>query len=327
MVNHTNSYMGAIREAFDEEMARDSSVLLLGIDVKHSIMGVTSGLCDKYPGRVINTPIAENAFTNVGVGLALAGQRPIIEITFSTFVTLAWNALAHHAGTWRYMSGGQFKVPLVLYCFDGAIMSLGAHHCQTLAPIFATIPGIKVVSPSTPADAKGLMKQAIRDDDPVVFCGNLGLMPKQGEIPDGEHLVELGKAEVRRTGQDVTIVAIQGMVDKCLNAANQLANEGIDAEVIDPRTILPIDYDTIIASVKKTGRLVTVEESRRRGGLGSELAAVVQEEAFSYLKKPVQRVGAPFVPVPGAPVLEQNYVPQEKNILAAVRHVLGGAID
>jgi len=322
--NVKSSLMLAIREAIDEEMARDPRVLVLGVDVIHSIMGITKGLSDKYPDRIINTPIAENAFSNVGVGMALTGMRPLIEITFSTFVTLAWNSIAHNATCWRYMHGGQFSVPYVLYCNDGAAMSMGAHHSQTLAPLFASIPGLKVVAPSNPADAKGLMKAAIRDNDPVLFFSHLGLNGKQGEIPGGDHIVPMGQAAICRSGKDVTIVAIQQMVDKSLAAAEVLAKEGIEAEVIDPRSIVPIDYTKIVTSVKKTGRLVTVEESRRRFGLGSELAAVVQEKAFSSLKSPIQRVGAPSVHVPGSPVLEKAYVPQEESILAAVRKVMGG---
>lgn len=322
MVSRNLTYMAAIREAFAEEMARDSRVLVTGVDVRHGILGVTSGLSEQYPDRVIDTPVAEDAFTNLAVGMALAGLRPIVEITFSNFVTLAWNALCNHAAAWRYMHGGQFKVPLVVYCFDGAVMSLGAHHSQTLGPLFATAPGLKVVVPSTPADAKGLMKAAIREDDPVLFCGHLALMGTSGEVPDGDHVVPLGAAAVRREGQDVTVVATQAMVQKGLNVAEILAREGVEVEVIDPRSLVPLDYETILASVRKTGRLVTVEESHRRGGFGAELAAVIQERAFFDLDAPVRRVGAPAVPVPGSATLERAYVPQEGGILAAVRRVL-----
>lgn len=316
------TYMAAMREALLEEMQRDPQVVLAGVDVNHSVLGVSSGLAQMFPGRVLDTPVAEDAFTSLGVGLALGGMRPVIEITFSSFATLAWNALCNHAATWRYMHGSRFKIPMVLYCFDGAVMSLGAHHSQTIGPLLMTGPGLKVVAPSTPADAKGLLKAAIRDDDPVVFCGHMGLMGSKGQVPAGDHLVPLGAAAVCKEGRDVTVVATQAMVRQALQVAERMAIEQVSVEVVDLRSLVPMDHSTILASVRKTGRLVTVEESHRRAGVGSEVAALVQEHALAYLKSPVQRVGSPAIPVPAAPILEQAYVPQEAAIAAAIRKTL-----
>lgn len=312
----------AIWEAFDEEMSRDPKVVLIGEDVSTGIFDVTAGLIERHPNQVLDTPVAEDAFSNMGVGMAFTGMRPVIDYSYSNFVTLAWNAVCTHASTWRYMTGGQVKVPFAAYCFDGVPSSLAPHHGLTVAPLFATVPGIKVAVPSNPADTKGLMKAAIRDDNPALLFCHHSLMDFKGEVPEGEHLVPFGVAEIKRPGSDITIVAMQAMVEKALNAAENLAKQGIEAEVIDPRTLTPFDYDTVIASVKKTGRLITVEESRMKGGIGSDIAAEMQEKLFKHIKSPVLRVTAPAVPVPAAPALQKFYIPQEEDIIAAVKKSL-----
>jgi pyruvate dehydrogenase E1 component beta subunit len=317
----------AIRTTLDEALASDPTVCVLGEDVSvGGPFGATKGLVERYgEGRVRNTPISEATVVGLAVGAALVGRRPIVEIMFVDFATLAMDQLVNHAAKLRYMSGGQLSVPLTLRIQGGAVGGFGAHHSQSLEAWFTHVPGLKVVAPSTPADAKGLLTAAIRDDDPVLFLEHRGLYWSRGEVPDGEHLVPIGEAAIRRPGRDVTIVAWSRMAVTALEAAEALAAEGIDAEVIDPRTLQPLDLPAIVASVRRTGHLVVAAEAVLRGGLGAEIAASVAAETGGALLAPVERVGAPFAPPPASPDLEALFVPGADAIVAAARRTLGRA--
>lgn len=314
----------AIQEAMAEEMERDPRVILMGEDMAQAVWGVTSALYERFgPTRVRNTPISEAAIIGAAVGAAMTGLRPIAEIMFQDFLAAGMDALINQAAKIRYMTGGQFRLPLVVRSPGGAGFSAGAQHSQWLAGLFLQIPGLLVAAPSNAADYKGLLKTAIRSDNPVLFLEHKGLYYEGGEVPAGEHLVPFGVAAVPRAGTDVTVVALAAMVPRALRAAAGLAAEGIAAEVVDPRCLVPLDMDTILASVRKTRRLVVVEEGCLGGGFGAEVAARVAEAALADLAAPVVRVGAPAVPVPFSPVLENRAVPDEERIAAAVRRVLG----
>ena len=319
------TYREALGDALREELGRDPGVLILGEDVAvGGPFGVTKGLAEEFgQNRVINTPISEGTVVGLAVGAALLGARPVVEVMFTDFITLAMDQLVNHAGKLHYMSGGQLRVPLTVRVQGGALGGWGAHHSQCLEAWFQHIPGLRVVIPSTPADAKGLLKSAIRDDNPVLFVEHRGLYAARGEVPGGDHVVPLGVAAIRRPGQDVTLLALSRMVSVALEAAEELAAQGISVEVIDPRSLAPLDLDTIVASVKKTGRLVVVHEAVTTGGVGAELAASVQEAAFDYLDSPILRVGAPFAPVPASLELEKLYVPGAARVASAVRDALG----
>lgn len=319
------TYREALGDALREELGRDPGVLILGEDVAvGGPFGVTKGLAEEFgQNRVINTPISEGTVVGLAVGAALLGARPVVEVMFTDFITLAMDQLVNHAGKLHYMSGGQLRVPLTVRVQGGALGGWGAHHSQCLEAWFQHIPGLRVVIPATPADAKGLLKSAIRDDNPVLFVEHRGLYASRGEVPGGDHLVPLGVAAIRRPGQDVTLLALSRMVSVALEAAEELAAQGISVEVIDPRSLTPLDLDTIVASVKKTGRLVVVHEAVATGGVGAELAARVQEAAFDYLDSPILRVGAPFAPVPASLELEKLYVPGAARVASAVRDTLG----
>lgn len=317
------SYTQALREAFDEEMARDDRVFVMGIDVQHSVFGVTRGLASKYGlERIRNTPICESGIVGAALGAALTGMRPCAELEFSEFSFLAMDQIANQAASWHYVTGGQWKRPLVIYTFDGAGMALGYNHAQCTETIFQSIPGLYVVAASDPFMAKGLMKSAIRSDDPVLFFAHRALLNMQGEVPVEDYTVPLARARVVREGKDVTVVAHHLMLQHSVAIAESFAGEGVSVEVIDPVCISPLDKDTILDSVRKTGRLVTVEESRKVAGVGSEVAATVCEEAFYDLEAPIKRIGAPAVPVPGSWFLEQNYVPCPDEIREAIKSVL-----
>jgi pyruvate dehydrogenase E1 component beta subunit len=289
-------------------------------------MGVTQGMLAEFgPERVRNTPISEIAIVGAGIGAAMQGMRPVVEIMYQDFLTLSMEQLVNQAAKHRTMSGGQVKVPLTIRTQGGAGWSPGAQHAQQLESWFVHVPGLKVVYPSTPEDARGLLWSSIYDDNTVIFFEHRLLYPLKGEVPDAIEPIELGKARVMREGSDVTVVAIGRMVPEAMQAAADAEQEGISVEVVDPRTLLPLDEETIIASVKKTTRCVTAHEAVTRGGFGAELAAVVQQGAFDYLDAPVERVGAKFGPLPFAPAMEQWVVPHAADVLEAVKRTVARA--
>jgi acetoin:2,6-dichlorophenolindophenol oxidoreductase subunit beta len=316
------NFLDAIRSGLHEEMSRDPSVYLFGEDVAlGGPFGVTQGLADSYgKNRVVNTPISEGTVMGLAIGAATAGLRPVVEIMFIDFITLAMDQLVNHAAKLHYMSGGQLKIALTVRVQCGISGTMGAHHSQSLESWLAHVPGLTVVMPSNPADAKGLLKAAIRDDNPVVFIEHRGLYWTRGQVPEGEHLVPIGKAAVAREGKDLTIVATAKMLPIALEAAEELSS-GISVEVIDPRTLSPLDVETIVNSVKKTSRLIIVHEAVEQDGIGAEIVARVQQEAFYYLDSPIARVAAPFAPVPASPALEKCFVPGKTEIIRAAQHV------
>jgi acetoin:2,6-dichlorophenolindophenol oxidoreductase subunit beta len=286
-------------------------------------MGVTQGMLDEFgPERVRNTPISEMAIVGAGVGAAIAGMRPIVEVMYQDFMTLAMEQLVSQAAKHRYMSGGQLKVPLTVRTQGGAGWSPGAQHAQQLEAWFVHVPGLKVVFASTPEDVRGLLWTAIYDDNPVVFFEHRTLYGIKGEVPEEIEPIELGRARVHREGDDVTVVATGRLVHEAVGAANDAEEEGISVELIDPRTLLPLDEDAIVESVKKTNRCVVAHEAVVRMGFGSEVAAIVQEKAFDYLDAPVQRVGAKFAPLPFAPVMEEYVIPHKADVLAAIKRTV-----
>ncbi len=322
----TMTFADALNDAHRIEMRRDPNVFVVGEDVGiyGGIFGVTKGLLEEFGEmRVRDTPITESAFVGCAVGAAAAGLRPVAELMFVDFIGVCLDQIYNQGAKMRYMFGGKARIPLVLRASCGAGIGAAAQHSQCLEAWFMHVPGLKVVMPSTPADAKGLLISAIRDDNPVVFLEHKLLYATEGEVPEGECTVPLGKADVKRKGEDVTVVATAAMVPKALAAAETLAAEGIGVEVVDPRTLLPLDEETILASVKKTHRLVVVHEAVKFAGPGGEIAAMVAEKAFDYLDAPILRVAAPFSPVPFSPPLEQAFIPSEERIAQAVREVVG----
>lgn len=319
------NYLEAIRSGLQEEMARDDSVYILGEDVTMGgPFGATKGLIEQFgERRILNTPISESTIMGMATGAAALGMRPVVEIMFIDFITLAMDQLVNHAAKLHYMTGGQLRVPLTVRAQGGVVGASGAHHSQSFESWFMHVPGLKVAMPSTPADAKGLLKAAIRDENPVLFIEHRGLYWSKGEVPDGDHVIPLGVAEVKRSGKDVTVLALSRMVGESLAAAEQLAAQGISVEVVDPRCVSPLDMDTILASVRKTGRLVIAHEAVVTGGAGGEIAAQVQEAAFDYLDSPILRVGAPFTPVPATPVLEKAFLPGKEQVIDAVLRTMG----
>lgn len=319
------SYLEAIRSGLHEEMARDAAVYVLGEDVTMGgPFGATKGLVDEFgERRILNTPISEGTVMGMATGAAALGLRPVVEVMFIDFITLAMDQLVNHAAKLHYMTGGQLGVPLTVRAQGGIVGASGAHHSQSFESWFMHVPGLKVAMPSTAADAKGLLKAAIRDDSPVLFIEHRGLYWSKGDVPDGEHVVPLGVAEVKRPGKDVTVLALSRMVGEALAAAEQLAERGISVEVLDPRSLCPLDLDAIVASVRKTGRLVIAHEAVETGGAGGEIAAQVQAAAFDYLDSPILRVGAPFAPVPATPALEKAFVPGKDRVIEAVLNAMG----
>jgi acetoin:2,6-dichlorophenolindophenol oxidoreductase subunit beta len=316
------SYREAVRDAMSEAMRRDDDVFIMGEDIAEmgGSMGVTQGMLEEFgPDRVRNTPISEMAIVGAGVGAAIAGMRPIVEVMYQDFLTLAMEQLVSQAAKHRYMSGGQVKVPLTVRTQGGAGWSPGAQHAQQLEAWFVHVPGLKVVFASTPEDVRGLLWSSIYDDNPVVFFEHRTLYGLKGEVPDEIEPIELGKARVHREGEDVTVVATGRLVHEALGAAKEAEEEGISVEVLDPRTLLPLDEDAIIKSVQKTNRCVVAHEAIVRMGFGAEVAAVVQEKAFDYLDAPVERVGAKFAPLPFAPVMEQYVIPHQQDVLTAIK--------
>lgn len=315
------TFSAALKEALTEEMRRDSSVFLLGEDIRYSHWAATTGLSDEFGiDRVMHAPISENGFVGAGIGAALVGMRPVVELLYSDFLLLAADAVAVEAAKWRYMNGGgEFKVPMVIRAAGaGTGSGAGAHHAQDIEATFIHYPGLKIVYPSTPYDAKGLLKTAIRDNNPVVFFEHKMLYGTKGEVPEEEYTIPFGKGVVRREGRDVTIVSWGRPIHKCLEAADILAKKGIDAEIIDPRTLVPFDKDIVIESVKKTGRLVIVEDGVKRGGVGAEIAAIIAEEALDYLDAPIQRIGGVDAPLPSGRYGEKFMVPSVDEIASAV---------
>jgi pyruvate dehydrogenase E1 component beta subunit len=319
------TFLGAISAALHEEMKRDPAVYLFGEDIAlGGPFGVTKGLAEQFgANRVVNTPISEATVMGIAIGAATAGLRPVVEIMFIDFITLAMDQLINHAAKLHYMSGGQLRIPLTVRVQCGISGSMGAHHSQSLEAWFTHIPGLKVVMAANAADAKGLLKSAIRDDNPVIFIEHRALYWTKSEVPDGEHLVPTGKASLVRNGTDLTIVALGNMIGTALTAAGELSEAGIEAEIIDPRSLSPLDSETIANSVKKTGRLMVVHEAVRQGGIGAEIAARIQQEAFYYLDYPVMRIAAPFAPVPAGPALEKQFLPSHHQIVRAARKSLG----
>lgn len=319
------SYVRAIGEALREEMHRDPNIFLAGEDIGPSggTFGMTRGLHKEFgDARVKDTPISEAAIVGLAVGAAAAGARPVVEIMFDDFITIAMDQIVNQAAKMRYMFGGKLRLPITIRTMCGAGLNAGPQHSQSLEAWFVHVPGLKVVMPSTPYDVKGLLKAAIRDDNPVIFLENKALHGMRMAVPEEDYVLPLGKAEIKREGRDVTVVAISQMVPKALAAATQLAAEGIEVEVVDPRTLSPLDKDTILASVRKTGRLVVAHEAVAPCGIGAEIAAIVAEEAFSSLRAPVKRVTAPFTPVPYSKPLEAFYLPNAERIAQAVKGVL-----
>ncbi|MDT8901659.1 alpha-ketoacid dehydrogenase subunit beta [Anaeroselena agilis] len=302
------SFSEATLEAMAEEMERDERVFVMGEDIARQggIFGQFKGLPQKFgTDRVRDTPISETAIVGAGVGAALAGMRPVVDMHFADFITVCMDEVVNQMAKIRYMFGGQCTVPVVLRAPDGIIRSAAAQHSQTLESWFLHVPGLKVVIPSNPADAKGLLKSAIRSDDPVLYFEHKALFPTKGPVPEGEHLVPIGKANIVRPGSDVTIVSYSMMLHRTVEAAAQLAERGIEAEIIDLRTISPIDFETINASLAKTHRLLIVHEAVKTGGVGAEIAARVAEENLDLLDAPIVRLGAPYVPIPFSPNLEK----------------------
>jgi acetoin:2,6-dichlorophenolindophenol oxidoreductase subunit beta len=319
------TYREAVRDALGKALREDERVFIMGEDIAEmgGSMAVTQGLLDEFgPGRVRNTPISEMAIVGSGIGAAIQGMRPIVEIMYEDFLTISMEQLVNQAAKHRTMSGGQVKVPLTIRTQGGAGWSPGAQHAQQLEAWFVHVPGLKVVFASTPEDVRGLLWSAIYDDNPVVFFEHRTLYPIKGEVPDELQPIPLGKARVHREGRDVTVVATGRLVHEALKAAEEAEKEGISVEVVDPRTLLPLDEETILESVKKTTRCVTAHEAVTRGGFGSELTAVIQHGAFDWLDAPVERVGAKFAPLAFAPGMEQWVVPHADDVLAAIRRTV-----
>lgn len=318
------SASAALAEALHEEMSRDETVFILGEDlVAHAgIFGQFTGLPEAFPGRIIDTPISEMCIAGCGVGASLTGMRPIVDFHFSDFVTCGMDELCNQAAKIRYMFGGQVKLPMVVWCPDGAGLRAAAQHSQSLESWFVHTPGLKVVVPSEPADVKGLIKTAVRDDDPVMFFQHKRLFAKEGPVPeDPEFMIPLGQAAVKLEGTDLTLFCYGSAYYICAEAAEELAKEGISAEVVDLRSLKPLDMETIAQSIKKTYRGVMVHEACLTGGFGAEFAAVVQAELFDYLDAPILRVGAKDVPMPFSPPLEDFVLPSVADVIEAAKAV------
>ncbi len=315
------TYAEAIRDALRTEMLVDDRVFLVGEDIAvfQGAFGVTGELWKEFgDDRVLDSPISENSLVGVGVGSALMGMRPVVELMFGDFVLLAMDQIVNQAAKARLMSGGQVEVPLTIRTTTGATGAAGAHHSQSIEGWLLGMPGLKVVAPTTPADAKGLLTAAIRDRDPVVFLETKGLYGVKGEVPVGEHLVPLGSAAIRRAGTDVTLIGVSGATVNCLAAAEQAAAHGISVEVIDLRSIAPIDTETIFRSVEKTTRVVIAQEAVERGGVAAELSGLIAQYRIDYLDAPIIRVGAKPIPIPYSPAMEQYVLPGRSEIVAAL---------
>lgn len=324
MSNREISCSTALREAMREEMERDDTIFIIGEDlVAHGgIFGQFEGLPERFPGRVIDSPISETCIVGSGVGAALTGMRPVVDMHFADFVTTGMDEIANQMAKIRYMFGGQAKIPMVLWAPDGGGLSAAAQHSQSLESWFVHIPGLKVVAPSEPSDVKGLIKAAIRDDDPVIFFQHKRLFAQTGHVPEDEYIIPIGSAAVKRPGKDITILTYSRMTYLCLEAAEQLAKEDIDVEIVDLRTLKPLDFALIAESVKKTYNVLIVHEACLTGGFGAEIAARIGEELFDYLDAPVMRIGAKDVPIPFSPIMEDFVLPKVSDIVEGVKKVL-----
>ncbi len=332
------TFREALNQAMFEEMRRDERVIVLGEDVSGGaggtsgerdaaggIFGVTKGLITEFgEGRVIDTPISESAIMGAGAGAAAAGLRPVAELMFADFIGVCMDQVYNQAAKFRYMFGGKMQCPLVIRTAMGAGMNMGAQHSQTIYPMLTSVPGLKVVIPSNPADAKGLLKTAIRDDDPVVFFEHKALYNKKGEVPEGDYTIPFGEADMTREGDDCTVVAMGRMVSFAEKAIDHLSESGISCDLIDPRTVSPLDTEMIFESLEHTGRLVVVDESPPRCSLASDIAGIVACEAFSSLRAPIRMITAPHAPVPFARELERAYVPGPDKIAAGISEVVNG---
>lgn len=319
------TYREALNEALREEMHRDPDVFVIGEDVGkfEGAYRVTQGLLAEFgPKRVKDAPISETAITGAGIGAAMLGLRPVVEFMTINFTLVAIDQIVNHAAKIRYMFGGESSVPMVIRTPGGGGQQLTAQHSQSLENWYAHVPGLKVVAPSSPADAKGMLKSAIRDDDPVFFVENLALYNTKGEVPDGEYTTPLNKGDIKREGTDISLISHSRMVNACLEAARRLDEEGISAEVVDLRSLRPLDRDTILASVRKTNRAMTVEEGWGTYGIGAEVAAIITDEAFDDLDAPVRRVAGAEVPMPYAKPLERAAIPSVDQIIECARQVL-----
>src|SRR6476659_1697249 len=322
----TLTFAQAIREALAEELRRDPAVYIMGEDVAEAgtPFKVLAGLVEEFgPERVVDSPISEAGITGLGLGAAMTGMRPVVDIMFGDFLTLVMDQVANQAAKTHYMSGGSLKAPLTIRTTLGATRRSAAQHSQSLHAWVAHVPGLKVCLPSTPADAKGLLKSAIRDDNPVVVFEDKMMYTLKGPVPNGDHLVPLGLADVKREGEDLTVIATSSMVQVALSAADELEREGVSVEVVDPRTIAPLDRATLVASARKTGRVIVVDEGHQSYGASAELAAVVAEGAFWDLDAPVVRLGAMDVPIPFSPVLEDQTVPTPERVVEAAMRLVG----
>ena len=329
------TYREAINEALAQEMERDPSVIVMGednaggegspgdMDAWGGVLGVTKGLYHRFPGRVLDTPISESAFVGAAIGAATAGMRPVAELMFIDFMGVCFDQIFNQAAKFRYMFGGKAVTPVVIRTMYGAGLRAAAQHSQGLYSIFTHIPGLKVVLPATPYDAKGLLISAIRDDDPVIFCEHKALYDMSGEVPEESYTVPFGEANVVREGTDVTIVALGRMVHVASQAAESLASEGVDCEVIDLRTTSPLDSDTVLESVVQTGRLVVVDEDSPRCSMATDISALVAQQAFAALRAPIEMVTPPHTPVPFTDALEDLYIPDPQRVANAVKVVTG----
>jgi pyruvate dehydrogenase E1 component beta subunit len=325
----------AINEAIDQEMARDASVIMMGEDIVGGagaqgeqdawggVLGVTKGLHAKHGDRLLDTPLSESAYVGAAIGAAACGMRPIAELMFIDFMGVCFDQIFNQAAKFRYMFGGKAETPVVIRAMVGAGFRAAAQHSQMLTPLFTHIPGLKVVCPSTPYDTKGLLIQSIRDNDPVIFCEHKNLYGLEGEVPESSYAIPFGEASVVREGKHVSIVSYGLMVHRALEAAALLSKEGIEAEVIDLRTLSPLDMDTVLESVERTGRLVCVDEASPRCNIATDIAAQVAMQAFAALKGPIEMVAPPHVPVPFSPALEDLYIPSAAQIAAAARRTMG----
>lgn len=328
------SFQQAINEALSQEMERDPRMIILGEDVAGGcggegkmdawggVMGVTKGLYDKYGDRVMDTPISESAFIGAAFGAAMSGLRPVVELMFVDFMGVCFDQIFNQGAKFRYMFGGRSVTPIVIRTMIGAGLRAAAQHSQCLYALFAHIPGLKCVIPSNPYDAKGLLIQAIRDDDPVIFFEHKGLYQMQGYVPERPYTIPLGEANYAREGAEVTIVALGKMVNLALEAAAKLSADGVECEIIDPRTISPLDDQTILESVEKTGRLVVIDEASPRCNMATDISAMVSQNGFEYLRAPIRMVTPPHTPVPFSPVLEDLYIPDTNKVIDAVHEVM-----
>jgi pyruvate/2-oxoglutarate/acetoin dehydrogenase E1 component len=320
------TYREAVRDALGKALRTDDDVFIMGEDIAEmgGSMAVTQGLLEEFgPERVRNTPISEMAIVGAGIGAAMAGMRPVVEIMYEDFLTLSLEQIVNQAAKHRYMSGGQITVPLTIRTQGGAGWSPGAQHAQQLEAWLVHVPGLKVAYPSTPEDVRGLLWTSIYDDNPVIFFEHRLLYPVKGEVPEEIEPIPLGKARTIREGTDVTVIAIGPLVHRAVEAAEQAEEEGISVEIIDPRTLQPLDEDALVASVKKTNRAVVAHEAVTRMGFGAEVTSVLQYKAFDYLDAPIERVGAKFAPLAFAPVMEQFIIPHAEDVLAAIKRTVG----